>query len=149
MARRDVDAAVQVWSRLMSEGTAADPRYLQGDIEAIRADMLHWFACFHPFSPAHVAWTGGSLVGWISGQPTRVSLTVSAPKSARIDNLWVDPDFRRRGLGRALVSTWTTEARDAGFERLEVATLARDQRAVAFWRQQGFGDWLVLLSNEP
>jgi len=149
MARRDVDAALDVWSRLMDEGTAADGRYVKGDIEAMRSEMQHWFACFHPFPPSYIAWDGTSVVGWISGQPAPSPSTVAAPKSARIDNLWVDPDHRRQGLGRALVEIWSQEARSAGFQRLEVATLARDRRAVNFWREQGFGDWLVVLSSAP
>jgi len=148
MARGDIGDVLVIWQRLMAEGHASDPRFQIGDPEAMRAEMAHWFDCFQPFPPAYLDQRDGVIVGWISGLPTPIPPMVSAPKTARIENLWVHPEHRRVGIGTALVAAWSRDAIAQGCVRLEVGTLGRDSRAVSFWRQQGFGDWKVILSRE-
>jgi len=148
MVRADIDAVLDVWCQLMAEGSASDPRFQMGEPESMRTEMAHWFACFQPFPPAHLVERGGDIVGWISGLPKTSPPMVRAPKTARIENLWVHPEHRRGGIASALVRTWSAAASAAGYTRQEVGTLGRDARAVSFWRSQDFGDWMVILSRD-
>lgn len=48
-----------------------------------------------------------------------------ATEPARVRAMYTDPDFVRRGVGRAVLAACETAARDAGFQRAELmATLA-------------------------
>ena len=72
---------------------------------------------------------------------------LDSPPTAVITDAYVSPDHRRGGVGRALfdgVIAWATRR---GVGQLEVGTLARDVRAVAFWRDLGFGEWRVNLAR--
>jgi ribosomal protein S18 acetylase RimI-like enzyme len=88
----------------------------------------------------------GSIAGMVAGEVVPEHPILAYPPSARIDNLWVAPAFRRAGLGRALVAAWRDGATKGGFTRHVVSTLARDARAVAFWRAVGFADLNVTLA---
>ncbi len=148
MERRDIGAVLEIWKHLMTEGSRADPRFAMGDPEAMRAYMTHWFEVFQPFRPGFIALIDGEIVGWISGHPAAISGAVSAPKTARIGDLWVHPEHRRKRIATELVRTWSILVNSAGYARIEVGTLANDERAVAFWKSQGFTDWRVTLLRE-
>jgi len=143
MKRRDIDAVMVAWEVLTRGGTLSDPRFVIGDPAAMRWQMEGWFEKFFPFPPSLLAEVDGEVVGWISGGPSKGSPMLIAPKTAKIGNLWVDPEHRRQGIAAELVRTWTERATAAGYPRIEVGTLALDERAVAFWKSQGFGDWRV------
>jgi GNAT superfamily N-acetyltransferase len=61
-------------------------------------------------------------------------------EQATLWGMWVDPDERRRGVGRALVQAVATWARDVGAVRLRLAvTDCEESRpAAALYRELGF-----------
>jgi ribosomal protein S18 acetylase RimI-like enzyme len=153
--RADLDRIVQAQLRLNEAGTAADPRY-QLRPDAARALREHlgfsWFERFLPFPACLLALEpDGSegadrLVGLISGEVVPEHPVLAYPPTARIDGMWVEPDRRRSGLGRSLVAAFRAGAAKAGFHRITVSTLAKDARAVAFWRSVGFDDLNLILA---
>lgn len=147
MERRDISAVLVAWEHLCNDGTRADPRFVIGDPEAMRWHMEGWFELFLPFPAAFLAISDRGVVGWISGMPAQMPTMLTSPKTARIGNLWVHPEHRRQGLAAELVAVWSTTVLAAGYERIEVGTLALDERAVGFWKSQGFGDWRVTLAR--
>jgi GNAT superfamily N-acetyltransferase len=60
---------------------------------------------------------------------------VSAGDAIEIDDLFVDPDMTRRGVGRALVQDLVAIARGRGARRVEVTA---NQHANAFYTDAGF-----------
>jgi GNAT superfamily N-acetyltransferase len=58
---------------------------------------------------------------------------------AEITDLYVEPDARRRGLGRTLVASATAWAVERGAERIEVRVVTRNPEGRAFWNSVGFG----------
>jgi len=145
--RRDLKRAVEMWAALMEHGETCDPRWKLA--EGARDSMRRWaeelWLGVDPFPHAWVADADGELVGWLDGHPSNPSPVLDLPFGATIGNLWVAPAWRRRGIGRRLVEAFVGRAAAAGYADIEVGTLARDTSAVAFWRSQGFGDWLVIL----
>jgi GNAT superfamily N-acetyltransferase len=139
--------------RLNANGTEADPRYvLQPEAGPRLREHLRslWFGRFLPFPACLVAEPPGTgLVGLVSAEVVPDLGIMAFPPTARIDNLWVEPPWRRQGLARALVERMHTRAQAAGYTRLTVSTLARDDRALAFWRAMGFHDLFVVLAREP
>jgi GNAT superfamily N-acetyltransferase len=147
----DLDAIVALLLRLNANGTAADPRYaLRPDAGPHLREQLRdlWFGRFLPFPACLVAEPSrGSLAGLISAEVVPDLGILAFAPSARIDNLWVEPPWRRQGLGRALVAQMRARTSAAGYGRLTVSTLARDDRALAFWRAMGLQDLFVVLSD--
>jgi ribosomal protein S18 acetylase RimI-like enzyme len=138
--------------RLNEAGTAADPRFrFLPDVAAhLREHFGHaWFGRFQPFPGCWVAEVGGERVGMVSGEVVVTSQLLDRPPTARIDNLWVEPAHRRAGIARALVDAFRARAVRAGFGALQVSTLHRDERAVAFWRSVGLTEMYVVLIGDP
>ncbi len=149
--RADVDAILPLLLQLADNGFTVDARYrLRGHRRALlRAHVLEsWFGRFLPFPPCWVAEQAGIIVGMVSGEPLQVHPVLDQPPTAGISDLWVEPGFRRRGVGRELVDTFREAASRAGYPRVELTTLARDGQALAFWRAMGFEDLRVTLSVE-
>ncbi len=63
-----------------------------------------------------------------------------------IEELYVRPDSRRRGIGGLLLDAIVTRAHEAGVERFAVFSAAHDQPAILrFYERHGFRPWGVQL----
>lgn len=56
----------------------------------------------------------------------------------RISDLWVDPDWQRRGIGSTLLAALMRDIRDAGYASVRLDTHARNTGAVRFYERHGF-----------
>jgi ribosomal protein S18 acetylase RimI-like enzyme len=63
--------------------------------------------------------------------------TLGGGTAAEVEDLFVDPDFMRRGIGRALVLDMVAIARTRGIHRLDVVA---NPHALAFYSSAGFVD---------
>ena len=64
----------------------------------------------------------------------------------RLDELYVHPDHRERGVGGLLVDRLLAEAQAEGVDRARVYSAAQDwQRIIAFYQRHGFKMWYVEL----
>src|SRR5581483_6256498 len=100
--------------------------------ETALRQQLSW----HNYEPEQDCWVveapGAShvLIGYCSTMaqtPQRCTLYVA-----------VHPDFRRRGLGRALLTKAKTRAQEVGAEQVTLYAKARNPSANAFLQKQGF-----------
>lgn len=95
-------------------------------------------AAFEQFLVAHwlrviVAEKAGTILGWAAREALDDEIT----------DLWVDPARQRQGAGTALVAALEAEIVAAGFEAARLQTHARNDRAVGFFRNRGYGvHWL-------
>jgi len=60
--------------------------------------------------------------------------------SGRVGGSWVEPSYRRRGIGNALLQAVISWAKDQRFERLRLWAPAASAAALAFYRQAGFAE---------
>jgi GNAT superfamily N-acetyltransferase len=60
-----------------------------------------------------------------------------------IDELYVTPEFRRRGIGRTLVDTVTEWGKSVGVERLRAGVLASNDQGREFWEKAGLQAFTV------
>jgi ribosomal protein S18 acetylase RimI-like enzyme len=60
-------------------------------------------------------------------------------RSAHVHWLLVHPRFRRRGVGRTLMTTLERACWEAGFRRVSLETHRNWEAAVAFYRSLGYG----------
>ena len=81
----------------------------------------------------HVAEQDGSVVGFATWAGTAGTL--------ELEDLFVDPGYRRRGIATALVSRIAEVVRARGAERLEVTA---NPHALGFYRAVGFADYGIV-----
>jgi ribosomal protein S18 acetylase RimI-like enzyme len=74
----------------------------------------------------------GRLAGFLLG------LVAADAPVAHLETVAVDPNLRRRGIGRALVARFVANVRERGVERVEGVVWAGDPAAIAFARALGF-----------
>ena len=146
----DIPQVKEMWYRLVEAGETADPRFKPAPDakEAIDAYARETWVRRHPFSHGWVAVGDDRLVAFLLGVPTQPVPVLDRPQISVITDIWVDPDWRRLGLGRELVERFASTSRAAGYPVVEVNTLSADSRAVAFWHSMGFTDWMVRLSRD-
>ncbi len=83
-----------------------------------------------------VAQAGGQLLGFCQLYPTWCS--VAAARIFVLYDLFVDPDARRGGVGRALMRAARDFGRAAGAVRLDLSTARTNTRAQALYESEGW-----------
>ena len=78
------------------------------------------------WSPAWVADNGSSII----------ALLLTGHEW--IEDLWIEANFRRKGLGAALLSKGEREIAERGFPLARLRVVASNEAAIAFYRQQGW-----------
>jgi ribosomal protein S18 acetylase RimI-like enzyme len=85
-------------------------------------------------SPTFVAVADGRVVGMV----TLCRFTTLTGTKAYLDHLVVAPDFRRRGIGRALARHAIGHAQAGGASRIDLTAGAGKQAGRALYRALGF-----------
>jgi ribosomal protein S18 acetylase RimI-like enzyme len=109
-------------------------------------DSLGLDLCFQNFNeelaelPGHYAPPNGRLL--LAMDETQaagcVALREIGPGICEMKRLFVRPAFRQRGAGRLLAQTIISAARDIGYERMRLDTLASLRPALALYESLGF-----------
>ncbi|EGB14653.1 GCN5-related N-acetyltransferase [Pseudodesulfovibrio mercurii] len=112
----------------------------------IRDSMLASYARFLPAPvfqrlmdmdrPAQVAEANGPdfLIAEADGVPAGALLR----RDDYVDHLWTHPDHMGRGVGSALLAHAEADAARAGYGRLTLDCLQRNEKAAAFYRARGY-----------
>jgi len=122
--RRDVDELRALYRRssLSNEGDRANL--------LAHPDALEW--------PGSSVDEGRTIVAIDAGSGGRIvgfATTFDASAFVELEDLFVDPERKRQGIGRALVGAVLAVAREHGFERIEVTA---NTHALAFYESVGF-----------
>jgi len=125
----DTGALVGLVRDLASYERAADQVAL--DDEALSAALFGG----HPKVFAHVAERNGEIVGMAIWFLTYSTWT--GRHGVHIEDLFVRPDARGLGLGRALICELSRLAVDAGYTRVEWSVLDWNEPAIGFYRRLG------------
>lgn len=68
-----------------------------------------------------------------------IALKPLEPRVAEIKRLFVRPQARKTGVGRALVSAVLTTAKGCGYREIKLDTLPEMESAIALYKSFGFG----------
>ena len=116
-------------------GELADYEKLRHQFVGSQADLG-----LHLFGPRPCAW---ALVAEVAGQVRCFALsfrsysTFLCRPGIYLEDLYVQPAYRRQGLGRALLAALAQQAVEEGCGRLEWAVLDWNAPSIAFYRQLG------------
>jgi GNAT superfamily N-acetyltransferase len=121
----------------------ATPGDLAGlpDLEA-RSDTLFASVSIGPLpAPAPVSVLEAALVVLVAGEPVQGFARIDALNGgAHLEQLSVDPDHGRLGIGRALVQAACQWAREHGYRELTLATYRDVPWNGPFYASEGFTD---------
>jgi phosphinothricin acetyltransferase len=94
-----------------------------------------WMAARGPRHPVLVAETGGAVIGW-------ASLNQFNPRPAYEHvadmSVYVERDWRGRGVGRGLLERVTIVARELGYHKMVLAAFPWNAAGVALYERSGF-----------
>lgn len=86
-----------------------------------------------------VATAGGQAIGCGGIQPVIMALDGETDAlSGEVKRMYVTQDWRRRGVGAAILATLGERARDFGYRRLVLETGDRQPEAVAMYTSNGW-----------
>ena len=102
---------------------------------------------------------GRLLLALVDGRPAGcVALRSLGDGSSEMKRMFVDPEFRGRGVGKALAVRLIDEARSAGYQSMRLDTSVRQLEAISLYERLGFirigpyyelpaelVDWLVFM----
>src|SRR5215213_8174082 len=120
------------------EHTGHDPIYATGPgaERVMRRFLADRINRSHSF--LFVAESGGRTIGFISGELREGSPTFRPKTWASVDDVFVEPDHRNLGVGRALLESVKTWARDRGADGVSLQVAAANERGRNFYEELGF-----------
>ena len=127
---------------VVTEGDLADVRaliraHVEAHSEAHSAESIEALIAALP-SP-YLAPTGGLWIARDEGHAAGcAALQPILPGTGEVKRMYVRPDFRNRGIARALATHVISEARARGYERLRLGTLKSMVPAQKLYTSLGF-----------
>ncbi len=136
--REDAAEAARLWMQSAEEHTAHDQIYATapGAERVMRRFLADLAASSHSF--LFVAETGDRTVGFISGELREGSPAFRSKTWASVDDVFVEPDHRNLGVGRALLESVEAWAKERGAHGISLQVAAANKRGRKFYEELGF-----------
>ena len=136
--REDAAAAARLWMQSAEEHTAHDRVYeTASDAEKTMRRFLADVAN-NGYSFLFVAVAGERMVGFISGELRQGSPTFLPKTWASVDDVFVEHEYRNRGMGRALIRSVQAWAQERGADGISLQVAAANARGRKFYEDLGF-----------
>lgn len=88
-----------------------------------------------------------SIVGYICGVFDTYSYRIPTEMS-EIENMFVEVEYRNKGIGKELIRLFTEESKNLGATRIKVGTFVKNRKAIEFYKKSGFTDKEVYLERD-
>jgi len=143
---KDGEAVFAAWQALRGYYASVDRRFMPAPVSLDDFVAAYRERFSKGRGAAFVAMDGSRLAGFISctieeSQPDRVP-----DRHVTIGHLFVDPDYRREGIGRRLFASLAAWAQEQdSVSHFEMPVLAADAEAAEFWRSLGFSPFIERL----
>lgn len=136
----DVPSLVALEDRWLAEDSTI------GMVAVTAAEVRDWLGPY-----CWVAEHDGEIVGFAYGRAEiseGLAVIPAREPYLRVEELYVLPEHRERGVGGRLLDQLLAEARARGIVRGRVYSSSRDwRRIIAFYQRHGFAMWYVELSR--
>jgi ribosomal protein S18 acetylase RimI-like enzyme len=136
--REDAAEAARLWMQSAEEHTGHDEIYATApDAERVmRRFLADLTGSSHSF--LFVAEAGSRTVGFISGELREGSPTFRQRTWASVDDVYVEPEHRNLGVGRALLESVEAWARERHADGISLQVAAANERGRKFYAELGF-----------
>ena len=136
--KEDAAEAARLWMQSAEEHTAHDPVYAtapdaEKSMRRFLADLVR-----NSYAFVFVAIVGDRTVGFVSGELREGSPTFMPKTWASVDDVFVEPDHRNGGIGRALIASVEGWARQKGANGVSLQVAAANTRGRKFYDDLGF-----------
>ncbi len=135
--RRDIDALASLWKAFLDEQATLDPWFRPAE------DVLERWRNDFPLLIRHerrkmlVAEEANKLVGFALASRWAPPALYELVPEIFIEELYVAPDARRKGVGARLVEEVRAWAESLGARALRLGVLSENEAGQAFWKLQG------------
>jgi GNAT superfamily N-acetyltransferase len=143
----DRDAALALWAALHREHEALDARYRLAPDAPLRwaRDLDEWMGVEHRL--VLLAEASGGAVGLLVAQLAWPAPVYAPSLLAHVDDLYVVPPWRGRGVGKMLLEESERWARRHGATSLQAGVLAANDEGLAFWDQAGTRPYQIVVTK--
>ncbi len=139
---RDMAFIIELWKQLSKEHADLDDRFaLRSEAEIVWA---RWAGqrLRDTASIVLVAESGDDCIGYLLGHADEAQPIFEQRTYATITDLFVAPEFRRKGVGSKLFEEALAFFRSRELKHIRLNVLVKDAESRAFYEKQGFGDFL-------
>src|SRR3954466_13250381 len=146
--RDDAAAAARLWVGSAEEHTLYDRVYATApNAEKIMRRFLADLSA-SSYSCLFVAERNGEIIGFLSGELREGSPAFEPKTWAAVEDVYVVPDHRSSGVGRALFEEYHEWARKKGADGVSLQVAAGNIRARRFYEELGFREVSVYQVKE-
>lgn len=133
----DRDDVVRLCMDLLRSQAAIDARYTPADDAQIRwrNDYGEWLN--RPSRRLFVADDGDGIHGFVTAERWTSLPVYRASSEIYVGELYVEPRYRRSGVGRSLLQAVREWAEEIGADGIRAGQLASNEEAAAFWGALG------------
>jgi len=129
----DQDAVGDLWRHLLDEQAALDDRFGVAEDARDRWDNDFPLWLEDETYRVYVAEPNDEIVGFATAHRWGPPPIYAKRSEVYLDELYIDPDARRDGLGRQLVAAVQDWSDRIGARRLRLSVLSGNEEARAFW----------------
>jgi ribosomal protein S18 acetylase RimI-like enzyme len=143
---KDGPGLYKAWQQMREHDASLDPRIAMRPVSEPEFVREWRVMLARNQSAAFVAEADGRIVGFVSGSIENAPPARMPERHATIGYLYVDPAYRRQGVGRQLFQAMAAWASGHdGVDHFEMTVLAANHAAVAFWQSLGFSPFIQRL----
>ncbi len=94
-----------------------------------------------------VAEDGGKIIAYVAGGVGRAESYRNIKYICELGSIWVEDEYRSKGVGKRLVEEFEKWCREKKVFRLRVNASASNERAIEFYRKAGFENHELILEK--
>lgn len=140
--REDAADAARLWVRSAEEHASYDPVYtVSSEAErTMRRFLADLTSSSHTFLFLATSDEGldEEIIGFISGELREGSPTFHPKTWASVDDVYVTPEYRSRGIGKAFIERVKDWSREKGASGVSLQVAAANERGRSFYQDLGF-----------
>lgn len=141
--RGDIPHLARLARELYAYIESIDPvwRTSPGAEDHLRVHLTDLFTTRHAMS--YVACNEDEIVGFITGSITQRPAVILPRRDGLVDNAYVKPMWRRRGIGTRLCRMMLAWFSEQEVEEVRIHYQVSNPEAVRFWERLGFRPWTI------
>jgi ribosomal protein S18 acetylase RimI-like enzyme len=146
--KRDVDDLIRLWREFMRDPSSIDRPIPTHDENAKRQRGFVSKLIEEDPRQVHVAEANGRLVGYVMCQKTVKSPLEMPYVWSFVTDLFVEPAFRRRGIGKELLQACLGYLKSTGCKHVRLVVWYMNEAAIRLYRELGFREHMEVLQTD-